>query len=90
MHDVASPARVFVEERCVLDPAATVAVADLYAAWVAWCRETGNRPGSTQTFSRDLRTVHRELKTIRPRVGGHQGPRCWLGIRLNDHQMNNG
>ena len=82
MHDVASPARVFAEERCILDPAATIAVADLYAAWAAWCRETGNRPGSTQTFSRDLRTVHRELKIIRPRVGGHQGPRCWLGIRL--------
>ncbi len=80
--DLASPIGEFVRERCVVGPAYQVKLAELFGQWCRWCDAHGRtRPGSEQTFGRDLRAVVPRLTTIRPRVGGDR-VRKYEGIGL--------
>ena len=80
MQDLASPVRTFVDERC--HEHGEVTKADLFDGWREWCRETGNRAGTMQEFSRDLKIALPGLKSIRPWREGKDRTRAWAGISL--------
>jgi putative DNA primase/helicase len=45
----------FLEDRCVVDPNATVGATPLWNAYQEWCRETGEYAGTQTAFGRRLR-----------------------------------
>ena len=54
----ANPLEGFISEECKLDPAASCLMADLYAAFGLWCKESGiTRPQQRPTVKRNL--MHR-------------------------------
>lgn len=92
LQDLVSPVSAFVRDRC--ERTGEVTVADLFEAWQGWCADNGHKPGSAQTFGRDLRAVIPALRVVRPRDDGdrerryralsltpdHNGPaHCQLG-----------
>lgn len=88
LQDLASPVSAFVRDTCIVDPAQEVPVTELFAAWKEWCDTNGrDRPGTVQTFGRDLRAVVPGLDTIRPRTGDDARERRYsgIGIRTTEH-----
>jgi putative DNA primase/helicase len=80
--DLASPIALFVRERCQVGPEHENAIDALYQAWRGWCDRKGyDRPGSIQTFGRDLRAVLPHIKIARPRDDGNR-ERRYVGIAL--------
>jgi putative DNA primase/helicase len=78
--DLVSPVSAFVRDRCE-QGTHDVERRELFAAWRAWCDETGHRPGTESTFGRDLRAVIPTLRSWRPRDGTER-PWCYRGLRL--------
>jgi putative DNA primase/helicase len=82
LEDLSSPIGAFVRERCLIGPGQRAAVADLFAAWRAWCEEKGRRePGTEATFGRDLLAAAPALRRVRPR-DGEERYRAYEGIGL--------
>ena len=86
MEDLGSPMAAFVRDRCTLGPH-EVSVDALDEHWKIWCTENGrDRPGTKQTFGRDLRAAVPGLRIRQPREGEDRRARHYLGIRLSgDH-----
>ena len=83
LRDLTSPVGMFIREVCVVGPEEEVDVADIYAAWVAWCKSHGrDKPGTEQTFGKDLRAAIPGLSVARPRVGGDR-VRRYDGVGFN-------
>ena len=83
MEDLSSPMGAFVRDRCMVGPVHEVLCDELYHAWRDWCQAHGrDRPGTTQTFGRDLRAVLPGLKVTQPRMGGEPRQRMYRGIAL--------
>lgn len=82
--DLGSPVTAFVEELCELDPNASTAKHELYRAWHAYCEARGLRPGTIDTFGRDLMAAYpgRQIRPSKPRDGGGGRTNVYLGIRL--------
>jgi putative DNA primase/helicase len=55
---------------------------DLYKAWKLWAEDNGHKPGSAQSFGRNLRAAIPELQTYRPREEGKQERRWYSGVSL--------
>ena len=69
----------FVRERCIVGPQYRCSLADLYAAWSQWCAANGrDRPGTVQSFGRDLAAAVPGARTRRNHVMG----RFIEGVRL--------
>lgn len=81
LQDLASPVAAFVREVCERGPF-DVSCKDIYAAWKDWADAAGQRPGTEQTFGRDLRAVIPGLQTIRPRQGDER-IRGYRGLRIS-------
>jgi putative DNA primase/helicase len=81
MQELASPVSAFVRECCVREPAATVAVDDLYREWHSWADRNGHKPGSKITFGRDLRAVVPELEIVQPTIDGKR-VQCYSRLGL--------
>jgi putative DNA primase/helicase len=80
--DLGSPIGAFLRDRCEVGAGYEVAQATVFAVWKSWCEENGReRPGTTQTFARNLRAAHPWLTLTQPVVGGER-VRCWQGLRL--------
>ncbi len=77
LQDLVSPVSAFVRENC--QRGGEIPVAELFAAWKDWCEENNHRPGSSQTFGRDLRSVVPLLRIFKP----HGGQRSYVGISLS-------
>lgn len=71
------PLMAFIQDRCVEDRHAKARVADLYAAYTAWCDETGERSKSQRTFG----TALKEHGFTDGREGG-TGKTLYFGIGL--------
>jgi putative DNA primase/helicase len=85
LEDLSSPMGAFVRDCCVVGPAHEVSCDALYDAWKAWCDGQGrDRPGTKQTFGRDLRAVLPGLKVERPRIGDDR-ERRYVGIDTREH-----
>ena len=82
--DLGSPIGAFVRERCDVGHGHTVPKERLFQAWRTWCAENGReRPGTVQTFGRNLRAVLPGLGESQPRVLGAR-VRYYEGIRLRN------
>lgn len=79
LQDLVSPVAAFVRERCIRQ--GEVDCDRLYEGWAAWAEANGHRPGTVQTFGRDLRAVVPGLKMGRPR-DGQERRRVYQGIAL--------
>jgi putative DNA primase/helicase len=86
--DLVSPVAAFVRDGCVRGAHLEVACDVLYSAWKRWADDNGHRPGSIQTFGRDLRAVIPVLRTARPREDdGDRRPRRYVGVGLKLDQQ---
>jgi putative DNA primase/helicase len=82
--DLGSPIGAFVRERCDIKVGYEVLQSRLFDAWKAWCTDNGrDRPGTIQTFGKDLRAAVSWLNVTQPRVCGTQ-LRYYTGLRLKD------
>ena len=56
LYDLGSPVGAFIRDCCNVGPGLTVECGVLFGRWKEWCSQQGrDRPGTTSTFSRDLR-----------------------------------
>jgi putative DNA primase/helicase len=84
MMDQASPMGAFVREHCETSPIYEVPVDDLWQAWKAWCEENGrDKPGTMQSFGRNLRAVVPGVRVVRGRDGDAR-QRRYVGVRLKE------
>lgn len=83
LQDLVSPVAAFVRDHCTTGPGLQVVVSELYAKWKTWCEDNGrDKPGTVQTFGRDLRAVIPQLRSLRPRDGDSRRERQYVGITL--------
>ena len=85
--DMASPLPAFLRERCVMDPDATCAKDEAYAAWEEWAMEKGAHSAvrGEVWFARDLLSAARgKVRETRPRAKDGGRVQSWQGIRLRD------
>jgi putative DNA primase/helicase len=78
----------FINEKCVLQPGARVAISDLFKNYCSYCEQNGDKQLGKRVFNSILR--ERGLKDIR----GHANVMIWTGIGLvnninNEEQNNN-
>lgn len=82
LEDLSSPIGAFIREECVVEHGAAVKIADIFAAWKAWCTRHGwDRTTTVQSFGRDLRAARQGIKSGQQR-DGMEVSRHYLGIRL--------
>jgi putative DNA primase/helicase len=82
LEDLGSPIAAFVRERCEVGADKAVEASELFAAWQAYCHESGRvNAGTIQSFGRDLRAALPSLKTTQPRVAGGRA-RFYEGVGL--------
>ena len=68
LKDLGSPVGAFIRDRCEVEPGLEITCDHLYDAWKIWCGEQGrDRPGTRQTFGRDLRAALPGIKLTRHR-----------------------
>jgi putative DNA primase/helicase len=83
MEDLLSPVGAWVKEACEVNMWAREDTNDLYASWKTWCATNGrDRPGTIQTFSRDLHAAVPGLKNRQNRLSTRGSGRFLEGIRL--------
>jgi putative DNA primase/helicase len=82
--DQASPMSAFVRDCCEVGPSFDVLVDEIYEAWKAWCEANGrDKPGTVQTFGKNLNAAAPGVRRHRPREDGTR-PRMYQGIKLRD------
>jgi putative DNA primase/helicase len=82
LEDLVSPISIFVRERCIVGPWHRVEVSKLFSAWQAWCMTQGrDKPGTAQSFGRDLRAFIPRL-TVSQLRNGSERDRYYVGIGL--------
>lgn len=82
--DLGSPIGAFIRDQCDVGHGSQVMHQRLFDAWKAWCQENGrDKPGTVQTFGRNLRAALPWLGETFPRVLGKR-MRYYQGIRLQD------
>lgn len=78
----------FVRDRCDVGPEEWVALDALYEAWRKWCTDHGrDRPGTQQTFGRDLRAVIPGITVTQPRDNNGNRFRAYAGVGLKTPQV---
>lgn len=83
LEDLGSPIGSFIKQCCTIDPNRNVECGRLYRAWSAWCRSEGrDRPGTRQSFGRDLRSAVSGLWISQPRAEDGR-ERFYEGIGLD-------
>jgi putative DNA primase/helicase len=79
--DLVSPISAFLRDCCDRHPELEVPCAELYRHWRNWAEDNGQRPGSAQTFGRNLRSVISGLRVGRPRIGPDDSQvRVYVGV----------
>jgi putative DNA primase/helicase len=79
---VSAPITAFIEDRCTLDPQATVARDALYAAYLEWATDEGlTRPYGKAKFGQQLRAACAEIDDYRAKNYGAR-TRYYTGIKL--------
>lgn len=82
VEELASPISSFLADRCEIAPDKRIECDSLYGAWCDWCERNRQRPGSAQTFGRDLHAVVPELRKERPRSEDGRRPWFYSGVWL--------
>jgi putative DNA primase/helicase len=82
LEELGGPINAFLRERCEIGSSYRVDVDDLYSAYRDWCGGQGqDRPGTKQTFGRDLHAAIPGLRVVQPRDGKDRW-RYYQGVRL--------
>jgi putative DNA primase/helicase len=81
LQDLVSPVAAYVRDNCEVGIGHEIPIAGLYADWKTWCDDNGHKPGTNQTFGRDLRAVIPHLRVVRPNDEGSR-VRHFQGVRL--------
>jgi P4 family phage/plasmid primase-like protien len=87
LEELSSPVLAFVRERCGIEKIGLeVECKALFDAWCEWCKTTGWRPGTPQSFAKDLRAACPLVSTKQTQVGGREGNmvRFYKGIDLRN------
>jgi putative DNA primase/helicase len=75
---LASPVGAFVREMCIVGPGEREDVDEMFKIWCAWCSNEGrSKPGTKQTFGRDLRAA---VPAMKVRQNRREGFRFYDGI----------
>ena len=83
--DLASPINAFLRDCCEIGPQFEIRQQVLFDAWKRWCAETGrDRPGTIQTFGRDLHAALPTLVTVQHRDDLGVPKRHYNGLRLKE------
>jgi putative DNA primase/helicase len=85
LNELASPVGTFVKDRCVLGPDLDITRKDLFAAYIAWCKDQGRDHVDDEAgFGRSLRAAVTTVGDSHPRdaVTGKR-TRYYTGITLN-------
>jgi putative DNA primase/helicase len=81
LEDLASPIGAFIRDCCKTGPACSVSCDRLYEAWQIWCGHQGrDRPGTKQSFGRDLRASLPAIET--KQIRADSVIRIYQGITL--------
>lgn len=81
LEEMTSPVTQFVEDVCIIGPAFTVPVSDLFAVWVAWCKDNGrDHSGTVQVFGKQLTAAFPGITKDRIIIDGKRH-RAYTGIR---------
>jgi putative DNA primase/helicase len=80
------PIARFVDERCKLEPGATVSEQALFADWRRWCQEEGHQAGSKHHLLAELTSRYPDkIKRSRPKTDGDTNrPYVYHGIALRE------
>jgi putative DNA primase/helicase len=81
LQDFVSPVAAFVRDRC-RSALVTRSQCGPFGDWRLWWEDNGRKPGSVQTFGRDLRAVIPTLKVTRPRADDDSRVRHFQGVKL--------
>jgi putative DNA primase/helicase len=82
--ELGSPIGAFLRDRCDIGQGYECTAQTLFAEWRSWCTESNrDRPGTIQTFGRNLRAALPWLGESFPRVCGRR-VRFYEGIRLHE------
>lgn len=82
LEDLGSPISAFLREQCEVGNGYEVAQPKLFEAWKHWCDQNGReKPGTVQTFGKNLRAALPWLRETQPRVSGSR-LRFYQGVRL--------
>ena len=81
LHDLVSPTRAFLRDRCEHDPKYEVEVDTLYRAYREWADDNGHPRIAKTTFGKNLRAVLPRLRVAQPRKPGSR-ERVYVGLRL--------
>lgn len=81
LEDLASPVGAFIRDCCLVGPGQSVPIDDMFDAWKLWCERQGRKPGTKQTFGRDLRAAIPNLKITQPREEGVR-QRVYEGVAI--------
>lgn len=85
LYDLGSPISAFLRDCCVVEHGAEVGCSTLYDAWREWCTEHGrDRPGTEQTFGRDLKAAAPAVRSTQVRGQAGKRVRVYRGVRLDD------
>ncbi len=83
LEDLASPMSAFVRDTIEITAGREIRVDDAYDGWTRWCEEQGrDRPGTKQSFGRDLRTVLPHIKITNHRNDFGRLERFYAGIGI--------
>lgn len=84
LEDLGSPIGAFLRDRCCIGAGLGVRVDDLYTAWCDWCQQQGrDRPGTKQTFGRDLAAAVPGVCVEQPRTEDGGRVRYYQGVGLD-------
>ena len=81
LQDFVFPVAAFVRDRC-RSALVTRSQCGPFGDWRLWWEDNGRKPGSVQTFGRDLRAVIPTLKVTRPRADDDSRVRHFQGVKL--------
>jgi putative DNA primase/helicase len=79
--DLAAPVAAFVRDHCQRDLGGEIPCDRLFTEWKSWADDNGHKPGTAQTFGRNLRAVVPTLRVSRPRDGENR-QRTYRGVTL--------
>lgn len=77
---ISNPLGVFLGECCEVGPVVQCEVTELYQAYKIWCERNGRDAANRQVFSRDLHTLHPQIKTVQFRLPNGLRSRRFDGV----------
>lgn len=83
LEEMTSPIMQFIDDCCIIAPAATVPVPELFSKWREWCSENGrDHPGTVQSFGKMLTAANAAIRKTQIRANNGQVVRAYNGVKI--------